>query len=131
MAAPMGSVVTQASKIVSTILTRAVRLTAPTPNSAPTDTCVVETGSPNQLGAGHQQRRDEVRREALSGVHARDLPAQGLGDPAGVQDAARRHDQGDQASPQAAGKASAASINATILGVSLRPRAKPNAPALR
>src|SRR5262245_47075702 len=47
--AASGSVVTQASKMPRTVLTWALPFTTPMPNREPTETCVVETGSPQRL----------------------------------------------------------------------------------
>ena len=45
----MGRVVTQAVRMVRIVLARAVPLIRPMPKSAPTATCVVETGNPRRL----------------------------------------------------------------------------------
>lgn len=58
--AAIGSVVTQAIKIVRIIRHRAAPFIVPMPNRAPQDTCVVETGRPKPLATAVQTVRKKV-----------------------------------------------------------------------
>ena len=127
----MGSVSTHDIKIPETTRAFASRVISPIPNNEPTETCVVETGSPKRLAS---ITRADVTRFAVS-------PCPGL---SGVilwliVIATRRAFNSPPMTiaiatiniPNLMSNVFRTSRSATIFGVSFNPRAKPTLPALR
>src|SRR6185312_5940191 len=128
-AAPSGSVVTQAVRIATTVLGRACLVTAPMPKMPPVATCVVETGRPNREAAITNPAVVRLAMNpwpALSGVIFLAMVSATLRAPMRPPAAMARPTSGR---PMPGLNALAAMRSATILGVSLRPRAKQTAAA--
>jgi hypothetical protein len=117
--------------MVRTTAQRALPLLRPMPNSAPTETWVVETGNPRRLATVTSKAVTRLPLKPWPGVIAVmrwlmvSATLRALSTPPSAIAMATR------ASPKRGDSACAPSSRATIFGVSLSPRARQTAPPLR